>query len=331
MTFEQPANPQLRPAVFRTSDIEEFKNAALTRFGATNAEVSASSDAFEAHGSFVELEDIVLLFAASNSSVAVDYPEFDFARLSIPLAGRGVTTIGNETIEINEHQSCITSPGRSTQVRCDGNHEWLNLRVKTTALQKRLTSILGAKPNVNLQFIPVSNLDHPRLKSLCQLVGFFAKQLNSAANELPPMVVRELEQAIVTSFLLATRHTFSGSLEEDSREGAPWQVRRVEDYIEAHWNQAISIDALVEVTGLSARTIFRAFRRHRRYSPMAFAKTVRLHQAKKLLVTPDENTTVTDVAFKCGFSNPGHFAKDYREAFGVLPSEALARSRLISI
>ena len=328
MPFGQPADPLHRSPVFRTSDTEEFRNAALTRFGATRVEVSGS-DAFEARGSLLALQDIVLLFAASNSSVAADYPEFDFARLSFPLGGRGDATIGNETIEIDERQSCVISPGRPTWVRCDGNHGWLSLRIKTTALERKLTSILGAKPKGNLQFMPLLDLEHPRARALCQLVGFFARQLNSAESELPAAAVRELEQAIVTAFLLATRHTFSNLLERDSREGAPWQVRRVESYIEAHWNQAITIDALVEHTGLSARAIFRAFRQNRGYSPMSFAKMVRLRHAKELLVVPDEMTTVTGVAFKCGFENLGHFAREYREAFGQLPSEALSGSRLI--
>jgi len=33
------------------------------------------------------------------------------------------------------------------------------------------------------------------------------------------------------------------------------------------------------------------------------------------------------VAFNCGFGNLGHFAREYREAFGELPSETLARAR----
>jgi AraC-like DNA-binding protein len=328
MPFGQPANRLHRSTVFRTSDIEEFRDAALTRFGATRAEVSGSHS-FEAHGSLVELQDIVLLFAASNSSVAADYPEFDFARLSIPRGGQGITIVGHETIEINQYQSCVTSPGRSTRVRCDANHEWINLRVTSTAITRKLTSILGARPNGEIQFMPVLNLDHPRSKSLCQLVEFFAQQMNSAAGELPPMVLQELEQAIVTAFLFTARHTFSDSLERDSSEGAPWQVRRVEDYIVAHWNQAISIDTLVEITGISARAMFRAFRRSRGYSPMAFAKTVRLQHAREMLSASGDNATVTGIALKCGFTNPGHFAREFREAFGHLPSESLARSRFL--
>lgn len=297
----------------------------MARFGATRVEISGFN-AFEARGSLLALQDIVLLFAASNWSVTADYPEFDFARLWFPLGGRGGAAIGGETIEINARQSGVISPGRPTRVRCAGNHGWLNLRIKTTALESKLTSILGAKPKGNLQFMPLLDLEHPRARALCQLVGFLARQLNSAESELPPAAVQELEQAIVTAFLLATRHTFSDLLERDSGDGAPWQVRRVENYIEAHWNQAIRIEVLVEHTGLSARAIFRAFKQNRGYSPMSFAKMVRLRHARELLAAPDETTTVTGVAFKCGFANLGHFAREYREAFGQLPSEALGRS-----
>ena len=34
-------------------------------------------------------------------------------------------------------------------------------------------------------------------------------------------------------------------------------------------------------------------------------------------------TSVTEVAYSCGFSNLGHFAKDYGRHFGELPSETL--------
>ena len=59
---------------------------------------------------------------------------------------------------------------------------------------------------------------------------------------------------------------------------------------------------------------------------MAFAKMVRLKHARQLLSAPDAETTVTSVAFVCGFGNLGHFARDYREAFGERPSTTLAKA-----
>jgi transcriptional regulator GlxA family with amidase domain len=38
-------------------------------------------------------------------------------------------------------------------------------------------------------------------------------------------------------------------------------------------------------------------------------------------------TTVTDVAFACGFGNLGHFAIYYRRQFGETPSATLRRAR----
>ena len=74
---------------------------------------------------------------------------------------------------------------------------------------------------------------------------------------------------------------------------------------------------------LMLRSIFKAFKEARGVSPMAFVKRVRLTQARRMLQAPAEVTSVIDVAFQCGFLNPGHFARDYRLAFGELPSQTL--------
>jgi transcriptional regulator GlxA family with amidase domain len=44
-----------------------------------------------------------------------------------------------------------------------------------------------------------------------------------------------------------------------------------------------------------------------------------------LRATPE--TTVTSVAYDCGFSNLGHFAKYYHAAFGEQPSATLKAAR----
>ena len=38
-------------------------------------------------------------------------------------------------------------------------------------------------------------------------------------------------------------------------------------------------------------------------------------------------TTVTDVALRYGFANPGRFAGQYRRAFGVSPAETLRKAK----
>jgi transcriptional regulator GlxA family with amidase domain len=113
-----------------------------------------------------------------------------------------------------------------------------------------------------------------------------------------------------------------------ARAAVPWQVRRAEAYIEAHWDQAITVETLAEVAGTSARTLFHAFKLSRGQSPMAFVKQVRLARARQMLENPHLRCSVSSVAFACGFGNLGHFARDYAQRFGETPSRTLGRAKL---
>ena len=104
-------------------------------------------------------------------------------------------------------------------------------------------------------------------------------------------------------------------------------VKTVEEFIEANWDKPIDIEAMVAVAQVSARSLFRQFRRDRGCSPADFAKRVRLNRAREMLERSNESGSVIQVALKCGFQNPGHFARDYRHSFGELPSATLQRAR----
>jgi transcriptional regulator GlxA family with amidase domain len=73
--------------------------------------------------------------------------------------------------------------------------------------------------------------------------------------------------------------------------------------------------------------LFKAFSKTYGISPMMFVKKLRLEHARRFLTTPDARTSVTGTAFACGFSNLGHFARDYHNIFGELPSQTLIRAK----
>ena len=319
------ADPLQRFPVFHTSSSEEFRQALLTRFGASRAELKTPAN-LQARGNLVQLQSIGLVYGHSSSGVVVDYPEAERFRLLTALIGKGHATTGNNPVTVDADQSCIVSPGQKITLVTEGRHEWFNLRIEPGAFENKLACLLGARPGGKLEFSPAANRNSPRFQQLWRLIRFFAEQLDASYEPLPPMVLRELEQTILVAFLSANRHTFSDLLERDPGDTLPSHVRRAEEFIEAHWDEAITIERLVEATGVGARAIFRAFQQARGYSPMAFAKMVRLKHARMKLAEPDAKTTVTLTAFACGFGNLGHFARDYRQAFGERPSETLARA-----
>lgn len=285
-----------------------------------------SSKGLTARGSLVQLQSIGLIYGYGSATANCEFPESERFRLFSAFTGKGHSTIGKKAIALDADQCCIISPGQKATLASDDAHEWFNVRIDGGAFERKLCYLLGAQPSGKLEFETAVNRNTPRFQQFWRLLLFFAEQLNATTEPLPPLVQRELEQAILVSFLSANRHTFSDLLEREPNETLPSHVRRAEEFIEAHWDQAISIESLVETTGVGARAIFRAFQQTRGYSPMAFARMVRLKHAREMLCAGDPETSVTSVAFVCGFGNLGHFARDYRETFGERPSETLARA-----
>jgi len=319
------ADPLQRFPVFSTSDSEEFRNALMTWFGATRAELKYPAG-FRAQGNMVQLQSIGLVYGGSTSGVLAEYPEADRFRLLTALSCKGEATIGKNAIGLDDDQSCIVSPGQRVTLAADASNTWFNLRIDPAAFERKLACLLGARPRGRLEFVPAVDRNSPRFQQFWRLIRFFSEQLDATSEPLSPVVLRELEQAVLVALLSANRHNFSHLLDLESKNTVPSHVRRVEEFIEAHWDQAIKIEDLVDATGVGARAIFKAFQQTRGYSPMAFARTVRLKRARDMLAAPDAETSVTSVAFVCGFGNLGHFARDYRQAFGELPSVTLSRA-----
>ena len=319
-------DPLHRFPVFRTSDAEELRHIGSALFGAARIDL-ADAGGFEARINLITLPEIGLAFGATSCDLAADHFPADFIRLQIALKGRSTTSSGGITTELGERQLAITPAGIASRIVCEAGHERLTLRLSPEVLRQKLTAHLGFKPRGELTFDPAIGADEPYAQSLYQLLRFLAQQLDSTASRLPAAACRELEQAVQTAFLWASHHSFRDLLEEEGRAPAPGVVRRLEEFIEANWQVAITIDRLVAEAGVSARSIFRAFDSSRGYSPMAFVKSIRLRRARELLLSGDPGVSVTGTAFKCNFASPGHFARDYRDAFGELPSETMSRSR----
>jgi len=318
--------PLHRFPIFRTSSVEVLREKGQSVFGASAIELQ-KPDRFDTRANFVQLGDIALAYASINSDIELEYPETNFVRLQIGLSGYGTTTAGGQTTEVTARQACVTSAGLSARMLCAGDNSRLTLRISASALDRTLFSLLGFGPKGTLAFTPAMPLEEPKAQGLLQMLMFLARQLDSTSAVLPALALRELEQAITVAVLCTGDHSFSHFLRHEAPHTSPGAVRRAEEYIYENWNRPLRIDELIAVTGISARSLFHSFKKTHGHSPIAFAKTVRLNNAKKMLQSENPNVSVTGIAFKCGFRNLGHFAADYRRAFGELPSDTLLRER----
>ena len=93
---------------------------------------------------------------------------------------------------------------------------------------------------------------------------------------------------------------------------------RVEEYIQAHLTESITLSDLAQVTGLTTRHLSRAFHVTFATTPMQFILSLRILMAKRMLI--ETRVPVTEVALACGFSHAQHFATSFGKAVGTSPS-----------
>jgi AraC-like DNA-binding protein len=108
---------------------------------------------------------------------------------------------------------------------------------------------------------------------------------------------------------------------------APATVRRAVAFIESQADRDIGMAEIAAAAGVSRRAVQLAFRRHLDTTPTAYLRKVRLDlaHAELLAATRDDGLTVTEVAYRWGFSSPSRFAERYRAEYGHSPSEMLRR------
>ena len=90
-------------------------------------------------------------------------------------------------------------------------------------------------------------------------------------------------------------------------------------YIDAHYDEDISLNELANTVELSSTHINRLFQSELKISPMQYLMQKRLEQAKKLLLTSE--FTITQIATKCGFNSSAYFSKMFKKYYNATPSE----------
>src|SRR5262249_13733645 len=124
-----------------------------------------------------------------------------------------------------------------------------------------------------------------------RLLEFVVREFDRTDTPLPKLVLDELEQALIISYLSCNRHNYSHLLEGSVRRAAPWQVRLAEEYIEQNWDQPVTIEALALIGNVGIRTLFYSFKKSRGVSPMVFVRQVRLQHAREMLMHARLGTT----------------------------------------
>ena len=95
-------------------------------------------------------------------------------------------------------------------------------------------------------------------------------------------------------------------------------MRRVQDYIDAHIGENISLQHLADLACMSPGHFLRSFRVASGMTPYQYVLEQRLQNARSMLACCAE--PVSRVARRCGFKTPSHLSVQFHARFGISPS-----------
>jgi transcriptional regulator GlxA family with amidase domain len=115
----------------------------------------------------------------------------------------------------------------------------------------------------------------------------------------------------------SSQHSFS--IFNLQRNHADYDIGRVQDYIEKHYDELLTINWLAERFNMSSRTFIRKFTSITGNTPLEYIQRVRVEAAKRLL--EKGKLTVEQVCMETGYADFGFFRNIFKRLTGLTPQE----------
>ena len=320
-------NPLNNYPVMDSSDPEQVRDRLFTFYGARHFDIASQKNEFAVRANHLQIGGLGLSYCDYANDVSVGFGEETFVRQIFNLQGEGEYTVGGKSTEIARGRWTPVLPAFAP-LRLDFKSHYCQfvLRIELSALLRNLGILIGQPISRDLVF-DQTEVRNPAMAALRRRVFDFANDFNARGAFFSDLAAGEVERMVIMKFLMCHRHSYTDLLLREPLPGGSSAVRKVEEFIAANWDKPLDIEGMATLAQVSARSLFRQFKKDRGCSPAEFAKRIRLNRAREMLERCDEGTSVVQIALKCGFQNPGHFARDFRLVFGELPSETLKRGR----
>ncbi|MBE9158561.1 helix-turn-helix transcriptional regulator [Nodosilinea sp. LEGE 06152] len=205
--------------------------------------------------------------------------------------------------------------GQSAFTRWQSVDKTLHIVLEPDFLDRVAFSVDGVNSG-NVELLPVVKTRDRKLESLVQL--FLTETEQSGFGDIyGDKLYLESLSSLVGVHLLRHYCNIASAIRPYTAGLAPYQVKRVLEYIQAHLSQELSLDAMAAQVGLSRSHFAHQFKQAMGVAPHQYVSQQRVEKAQRLLRS--RQIPITDIALECGFANQSHLTKVFKKHTGTTP------------
>jgi AraC-like DNA-binding protein len=279
-----------------------------------------------------KIGDIAVHSLQYGAGVMISAPQLpDFYLLQFTLVGECQLWQGTHHSLLPAGSVAVVNPGRAFRKAWMPGTRQLLLRIAKRLVEREFRVWTSGDEAGSLEFDMQPVDDTAKVGTVARYVQMLCDDLRSEASHLShPLVADRVASGLVALLLTSMPHNKTRAIEAAADQpGAPFFVRRVEQFIEEHARDMITLTDLTGIAGVSTRALQMSFQRFRNTTPMAYLRAIRLELARTDMANAGrQGSSVAAVANAVGFGNLGRFARDYQARFGELPSHTLRRGHL---
>lgn len=321
--------PLARHRFLETTDPDEARARVAELFAPHRLELPGGDTGFRTVYHHARLKTLSLYYFEYDSEVRITSgPMQRFYLLLMPVRGFCAATYGEATVPIDPGTAYVVNPFAPIALHWKGKSALRVVKIDRGELERHLEAVADAPARPHVTFAPEDAQPLDRMAGLGDFVDLLFADMDEPVPALSSRAGEGSAEAMLLTLLLR-RYPNSAQplLDRPGARAAPYYVKRVEEFIRLHAEEAPSLDAMVRVAGVSPRTLFKGFRDFRGIGPVGYLKQVRLDRVRAEIAAAQAGETVTGIAGKWGFHHLGNFARDYRLRFGQTPSATLREAR----
>ncbi|MEQ1964746.1 AraC family transcriptional regulator [Xenorhabdus khoisanae] len=310
--------------LFSSNDLDEVKSMVGRVMQPHQLKILGHSQKLNARMHYIPLGDLSISRLRYSANVEINPGELDsFFLVQMPLAGCACIESGEQHLDSTPNIASVLSPNQQTSMRWSTDNDQFMVRISRPLLERTLVGQLGHP------------LDQPLIFELgfewqrCQAWRCLMPYLLECTTQVPDilqhkLITSQIEQLLSVTLLSTHQHNYSESAANRRCTIRPRHVRKVQEYLQAHAHEPITVEQLAQIAGVSLRSLYSGFKEFLDISPMQYLRNLRMEHVRTELLA-GEATSVTGIALRWGFAHMGRFSAEYKARYGETPSESLKR------